>query len=611
MKTLLTLLFLSYAIGVKAYVLTRGSNKSFIRWPTTSPNLTLYLNPSNNNGLSDTEVYNIINSSVAEWSSNSAVNMGVSLTSTTGLDGRNEISFTTNSLYFPGSGVVGVTNVAFREQDGAILEADILLNDNMPFYGSSTLLSSEPSEYYLGNVITHELGHVIGLGHSQVHSSSMFYKLYRGQHTLEHDDIAGAQAYYPNQSNGVIQGTVVGSSKLIGIIGTQVEAISASSGKVVAAALTNDDGTFAITGLSLNDQYFLYLKPLQVLETLPGIYSDSRKDFCNSNTAYRGGFFQSCYNSDEGFPIGIDLTSSSSVVNVGNVSINCGLKVPPSYFLSKGSSFDLNVIDDYGNAGNTFVGFFTNSQIKSTESDEIIVDLTDYSVSSGDYYLDVKLVYQPFYSEMYLEMDVEFTSGPNKKFPVNPIEYNSDKNPTLDFHERFILNNADPSSNYFKFKITPMSLLRKLKIIQGDITPEQEYEDQYLDRIAYMYKLAKFYPELTTFGDSLHFYLMIVTISKKNADGSYTTQSTRKYKSSDNTACADGPLTYKVSANTYRQESSSTRKLAEADELGLPVACGSIDFIDRDPPSGGMRNGMLVGLALSFILLAFYRRRFD
>ena len=80
----------------------------------------------------------------------------------------------------------------------------------------------------------------------------------------------------------------------------------------------------------------------------------------------------------------------------------------------------------------------------------------------------------------------------------------------------------------------------------------------------------------------------------------------------DNTACTDGPLTYKVSANSYSQSSSgSTRKLAEADELGLPVGCGTIDYIDRDPPSGGLRNGMLVGLVFCFLVLGLYRSRFE
>lgn len=596
MKTLLTLLIISYAFSVKAYVLTRGNNKSFIRWPSTSPNLTLYLDPSNNDGLTDIDVINITNASVAQWSGNSAANLGVVPTTTTGIEGRNEISFTSNSLYFPGSGVVGVTNIAFRESDGTILEADIYLNDTVNFFGSSTLLSADPNENYLGNVLSHEIGHVLGLGHSQVHSTTMFYKLYKGQHTVEHDDIAGAQAYYPNRSNGMIQGKVVGSARLIGVIGTQVEAISAKTGKVVGAAISSEDGSFAIAGLPLDDQYFLYYKPLKVLDSLPGIYSDSRKDFCNSNTDYRGGFFQSCFNRDEGYPMGINVTSSDSVVNVGNISIQCGLKVPPEYFLSKGTNYELDVIDDFANAGNTFVGFFTDSQVTANQEDEVIVDLTNYSVSSSDLYLDVKVVFQPFYSEMYLEMDVEFMSGPDKSFPINPVEYNADKNPVLDFHERFILNNADNSQNYFKFKIKPMPLLTFLSGYMFPPIPAR----------------TDFFPELNTFRDGLHYYLMIVTVSKKNPDGSFTTHSTRQYEMTDNTACTDGPLTYKVSANTYSQSSSgSTRKLAEADELGLPVGCGTIDYIDRDPPSGGLRNGMLVGLVFCFLVLGLYRSRFE
>jgi hypothetical protein len=595
MKTILTLFLLFSAMSVRAYVLTRGNDKSYIRWPTSTPNLTFYVNPANNDGITDADVLSIVSSSASEWSSNSALNIGIIPTTVTGLDGRNEISFSSSSLYFSGTGVVGVTNVAFREQDGAILETDILLNDSIYFYGSSTLLTSDPSQDYLGNVLSHELGHSIGLGHSQVHSTTMFYKLYKGQHSVEHDDIAGAQVYYPTSTKGTISGKVVGSSQLIGVIGAQVEAISAKTGKVLSAAVTQEDGSFQITGLPLDDQYFLYYKPLKVLDTLPGIYSDSRKDFCNSSSDYRGGFFQSCYNRDEGYPMGINVTSSSANVNVGNLSIQCGLKVPPEYFLSKNAIFELDAIDDFGNAGNTFVGFFTDSQIATNQEDEIHIDLTNYTVNSGDLYLDVKLVYQPFYSEIYLEMDVDFVSGPSKSYPVNPVEYNTDKNPVLDFHETFILNNADNTENYFKFKIKPTSLLSFLSGYTFQPIPSR----------------ADFFPELTTFGDNLHFYLMIVTVSKKNADGSFTTHSTRRYDLTDNSACADGPLTYKVSANTYSQSGSSVRKLAQADELGLPVACGTIDYIDRDPPSGGLRNGMLVGLVFCLLVLSFYRFRFD
>ena len=595
MKIILTLLLLFSAISVRAYVLTQGNDKSYIRWPELSPNITFYINPANNDGISDAEVLSIVSSSAGEWNSNSGVNIGMIPTTVTGIDGRNEISFSSNSLYFSGTGVVGLTNVAFREQDGTILETDILLNDSVLFFGSSTLMTLAPSQNYLGNVLSHELGHAIGLGHSQVHSTTMFYKLYRGQHSLEHDDIAGAQAFYPTSTSGTITGKVVGSSQLIGVIGTHVEAVSAKTGKVLSSAITDENGFFQILSLPLDDQYFLYYKPLKVLDSLPGIYSDSRKDFCNSSSDYRGGFFQSCYNRDEGYPMGIDVTSTTTNVNVGNLSIQCGLKVPPDYFLSKNSIFELDIIDDFGNAGNTFVGFYTDSQINSNQEDEIHVDLTNYDVNSDDLYLDVKLVYQPFYSEMYLEMDVEFVSNPTQSFPESPVEYNSDKNPVLDLHERFVLNNIDNTENYFKFIIKPTSLLSFLSGYSSFPVPVR----------------TDFFPELTTFGDNLHFYLMIVTISKKNLDGSFTTQSTRRYDLSDNSSCADGSLTYKVSANTYGQSGSSLRKLDQSDDLGLPVACGSINFIDRDPPSGGLRNGMLVGLVFSFLTLVLYRFRFD
>ena len=201
------------------------------------------------------------------------------------------------------------------------------------------------------------------------------------------------------------------------------------------------------------------------------------------------------------------------------------IKSSTGLFSFKNSIFELDIIDDFGNAGNTFVGFYTDSQINSNQEDEIHVDLTNYDVNSDDLYLDVKLVYQPFLFRNVFRDGCRICLKSHTKFSESPVEYNSDKNPVLDLHERFVLNNIDNTENYFKFIIKPTSLLSFLSGYSSFPVPVR----------------TDFFPELTTFGDNLHFYLMIVTISKKNLDGSFTTQSTRRYDLSDNSSCADGP----------------------------------------------------------------------
>ena len=55
---------------------------------------------------------------------------------------------------------------------------------------------------YLGDVLSHEMGHFLGLGHSEVFGSTMIFSVFKGQHTIHNDDIAGLDHLYSHLNKG-------------------------------------------------------------------------------------------------------------------------------------------------------------------------------------------------------------------------------------------------------------------------------------------------------------------------------------------------------------------------------------------------------------------------
>ncbi|MCK5884832.1 MAG: matrixin family metalloprotease, partial [Bacteriovoracaceae bacterium] len=195
------------------YSFSRGRYGEFPKWATSVRNLTMYYRADNDSSIASSDIYSILQSSVSEWNSHGDISVGLYPSSVNNqYDGRNDIYFSDSSTFFSGGGVVGVTQLVYRSGTGEILEADIILNDN---YSFSTNTSDR---YYLGNVVTHELGHVLGLGHSEVHNSTMFYQLSKNQHNVIQDDKSAVAVLYPTAvSLGSISGKVVGGERLLGV----------------------------------------------------------------------------------------------------------------------------------------------------------------------------------------------------------------------------------------------------------------------------------------------------------------------------------------------------------------------------------------------------------
>ena len=93
------------------------------------------------------------------------------------------------------------TTVTFDAETGEILDADIEVNHA---YNEFTVSESKVV-FDLQSVLTHEIGHFIGLDHTLDPDATMFAGYDEGstsQRTLEADDIAGACAIYPATRSG-------------------------------------------------------------------------------------------------------------------------------------------------------------------------------------------------------------------------------------------------------------------------------------------------------------------------------------------------------------------------------------------------------------------------
>ncbi len=571
-KYLFFVLICSWAQLANAYILNQTKSGIPVHWPSSSPVVNIFVNSQNSQTLPEATVQSIAAASLTKWNGLGQVSIQKNVTTNKNQVDLNELYFSTDPNAFNGTGVIGVTEVGFKEATGEIIEADILINDTYTF-------STNPSDqFYLGNVITHEAGHFLGLGHGQVTGSTMFYALSLGQSSLGDDDKAGLYAIYPNgdSTKGILSGTIVGGKNLAVVFGAHVQAISIKTGKVMGASISELNGKFTINGLPKNDQYIIYTSPITQIG-LPTNYASVRSDFCESSRKYRGSFFQSCGSSSEGFPQSINFNSST--LDVGKITIRCNLDSPPEYLQSKGvtpNSFDISSYTTTG-LGGSFVGFFSSSELTNgSPNDYFHLDLSPVSdwssiSSSSSLFVELKILNQPFYSIYKPALtSVKRASGTTTLAASYIDEGDGWINMNTVAHIPIRINPAQASDNDFEFGITAVQTFSA----------------------GIPYAKIDLFPDFDHFEDSLKFYLATATVVKRNDDGSYTQVSSKSESLTDNTQCPDAINTYALTNYSAQgTPSSSDRKKA--------LGCGTVDM---DNGGAGGPGGFMVGLFFCFIV---------
>lgn len=256
----------------------------------------------------------------------------------TNVDGLNTICFDQASAGFT-SGVLAFTRVITANAPGIsegqsgpaafagqILDADTLFRpDGQVQFATPAALATPAGQgaYDLESILTHELGHWMGLDHSAVMRAMMFpFAPSPGQYTgtrpaagtpdapLADDDRTGLRSLYPDPSDAVNVGTIGGvllpanpfslamlpspaaGENVTGIFGGHVVAVDADTGAVIAgtiggwscsaAGTTQFDGSFVIERLPVGHNYWIYAEPLDGIATASG-FSTALGDLCSTN----------------------------------------------------------------------------------------------------------------------------------------------------------------------------------------------------------------------------------------------------------------------------------------------------------------------------------------
>src|SRR5436309_7499937 len=231
-----------------------------------------------------------VQASFQTWENIQAANVKFAFKGTTAAgnvahDGLNLVTFTDTSAPL-GSSTIAATFSYFRSENGQMVfdESDIAFNPATDF---ST--SGENNKFDIQSVLTHEIGHLLGLDHSALVSSVMvpFGVLSQlDQRTLAYDDVAGIMEIYGTASGtGQIRGTIEADGTLV--FGAHVVAVN-SDGTPIVSTVSQRDGSYLLRFLP-PDSYGVYAEPLDGPVTrlsLGGFFSSVRTNF---GTTYFGG----------------------------------------------------------------------------------------------------------------------------------------------------------------------------------------------------------------------------------------------------------------------------------------------------------------------------------
>lgn len=576
------IVFCFYLSGLEAYVMSKTDNGQDVKWNVRDDKVTLYVDISrdgfNSPSLSDAEIQQIVSASINEW--NQASNFQINpqfVSSRPALGTSKTLSFSTNAAFF-GSGTLGITSLGYDSKTGEILSADILLNES---FFNSIYFTDDPSissgnDAYLGDVLTHELGHFLGLGHSEAPGSSMVYSVSKDMYTVESDDTKGARKIYGPSAGGVITGQIVGENS-IGVFGANVTLISQSTGKIVANELSEADGSFRFEGLD-NDHYVIHTAPIKSKENLPSYYTSARDNYCRGS--YVPTFFTKCGGRNKGRPQLISITSKN-YVNVGNVTIRCDSAHDPSYIYLKNQGFPENYSlrqpgDPY-HAGETFYGIFFKDDVENNVAnieDKFEVDLTDIDNSLGNYYLDLKFITESLGSAVELEVSVRRSDQVATIYNITTDGLSNKKE--LDLAIRHPLSTSS-ASNFFEIIVTPKALTFNEKIEVFGTTQELISQQYY--------------------------YSILQGVSERNGLA-YTLVSTKDSSYiEDNSQCAEGVVTRSSRAFISSPPANNNGEGGVETKL---LSCGTVDFDQNDGPPWGGLGSFFVGFFIIF--LPFIRR---
>ncbi len=197
---------------------------------------------------------------------------------------------------------LGVTTFTLDRTTGALVEADIFLNSAFAW---SVAPAGESNKFDVQSILTHEVGHLIGLGHSLLGEtvlrpeggrrvvakrSVMFPIAYAVgtilDRTLQDDDIAAVSATYPTGKFLNSTGSIAGKVTLggAGVFGAHVVAVNTKTGQTVGGFSLNSQGQFSMDGLEPGI-YVVRVEPIDDAD-IGSFFSDDAKVDANFKAVF-------------------------------------------------------------------------------------------------------------------------------------------------------------------------------------------------------------------------------------------------------------------------------------------------------------------------------------